>query len=252
MIVGSMEDVGSSLAACALVCRAWRPVARANHFKSLRLSSQDNVPARLLLTDDTSSVVPFIRDLSIQEGEIGAHWVSELLPHMRLNELVNLESITLEDFPWIDYEPHTRSIILSLLSQVKELRLLSLYTRSSLDIFELLAAAPLLRRLTHNDEKNDWLWSREVPSHVVRGRYSAECIPRSLAYLETNESELLDAVRYLAPRPPITSLVVNAMGAYCVPKVVAFLRASSGTMRHLTVRFIRSEGAPPTSPSAAC
>lgn len=51
---------------------------------------------------------------------------------------------------------------------------------------------------------------------------------------------------YLAPQPPITELVLNRASVTCVPILVAFLRASGSTLKHLTVRFIRSEGAFPT------
>lgn len=153
MILGLIADDKSSLAACALVCRAWCPVARTHHFKSLCLPSETNVSARLLLTNSTSSVLPFIRELSIRgsHASADASWVADLLPYMRLNELANLDILTLELLHWIDHEPHTRATLLSLLPRVKELRLLSIYTSTVLDTLQLLTAAPSLQRLIHAD-----------------------------------------------------------------------------------------------------
>ena len=251
MILNSIADDKSSLAACALVCRAWRPVARTHHFKSLCLPRKANLSARLLLTDSTSSILPFIRHLSIKEDYYGALWVADFLHHMRLNELVQLESLTLDRLLWIDYDPQTKAKLLLLLARVKELRLLSVYTSTALDAIELLVAAPSLQRLIIADH-TDHLSQRDFTTDDIRARFPAVHISHALTHLETNEPQLLVAIHSLAPQPPITTLVVNETGVPNIAILAAFLRASGSTLKHLTVRFIRSEGASPTPLSAYC
>ncbi|KAI0725346.1 hypothetical protein C8Q72DRAFT_797402 [Fomitopsis betulina] len=247
MILNCTADDKNSLANCALVCKTWHPIARMHHFRSFSLTGlQTNVPARSLLCENASSVLPFNRALSIQEGRNRDRtlWLAKHLPRMRLGDLANLETLTLKHFHWTDYPPQARAAVLSALSNVKHLRLRSLYTASVLELMGLLTAAPSLQTLVYN-ERNDCDARIQAPEDVIVTHAPAACIPPGLTHLQTNHRDLLRAIRYTTPLPSITQLVVHELCTATAAELVPLLRASSSTLEHLTLRFVPFADAQP-------
>lgn len=253
MIIDANANDKASLATCALVCKAWYPIARTYHFKSLRLTGQSS--ASWLLCDSKSSVLPFIHDLTIiQEGRQSnsKSWIRGTLPRMRLNELVNLKSLTLDRFNWVKYDPRARAVVLSALPRLKELRLLSFYTTSILDTLQMLAAAPNLQSLVIT-ELNDTVRRDQAPEGAILARAPESCIPRGLTSLQTNKTTLLRAIRSTTPQPPLRDLIVHEIGTRTAIELAKILSTCGSTLEHLALSFVpfgigNPEGAYPSIP----
>ena len=254
MIVDLNSDDESSLAGYASVCKAWYPMARTYHFKSLRLTDRSGVSARSLLCDSTSSVLPFIRNLIIVEGQKYGNtlWLRDSLPRMRLNELANLESLTLDRFDWTNYNIHARAAVLSLMPRVKKLQLLSFYSSSIRDTLKLLAAAHSLQYLVVT-ELNDRILHSTTPDSVIFAHTPKFCDPHGLTFLHTNHGALLRTIRCTTSPSHLTNLTVRGIDTTTSREVAALLRANGNTLEHLALAFApfadrKPEGAYPSAP----
>ncbi|KAH9914681.1 uncharacterized protein B0H18DRAFT_1125342 [Fomitopsis serialis] len=158
-----------TLAKCSLVCRFWLPSARRHHFREfiVKPRSDARLPSHaLLLSDPTSTVLPYIRRLYIEEGVSKEDWnqfrrllqttemnpwFNDILPSIRVHDLTAMQHLTIHNAVWSNLSDESRCSLASLCQRLVALRLFCIDAVGGIphaSVAELLTAATTLRQLS--------------------------------------------------------------------------------------------------------
>lgn len=235
LILDSLDDM-PTLSACALVCRAWQPRARFLRFRTLHLHER----SRALLCDDTSTILPYIRELVIDRSgeDLAGYWPIGPISQMRLAELTSLESLSVISIPWPVLDEPAQAVLCAAFSRIKCLHI----SARILDIVWILSAVPLLEDLAYSvcDGAEEDL--RTLVACIHEGRIPPTSVPplKRLARVRAQQGELLDALRVLKPDLPITTLVLKQIDDEFIGSIIRFTRHFGAQLEYVSLEFFES------------
>ncbi|KAG6918813.1 hypothetical protein DXG01_011565 [Tephrocybe rancida] len=224
LVIGHAHADTSLLAACSLVCKAWRPAARHHLFSNTKLNVNNASSFINIVDSETSTVAPFVRHIDANDNCEDGRWVDNHFMGLQPHLLPSLTSISLTSPETLS---HTTLSTLHSFNRLKELRLAECEFGDFTQVQSLLCSFPLLESLYL---EADW----PEPHAVLPTNTSPAPRLREL-HLRCEMSHILEWFLMQPAVAPVSKLTLHGLDTVELPIVTRYLQALGAALTRLTI-----------------
>ncbi|EPT01753.1 hypothetical protein FOMPIDRAFT_91599 [Fomitopsis schrenkii] len=267
-MVTSHVDVSDDLSSCSLVCRLWSAAARRRLFRVVKISARQNgLPSSSsLLCDPTSTILPFVHTIRLEEGvdydvvheegllgpismympaprESRTPFLDDVLPTIRTRDLTALRSLEVVDLTWAELSTESRRAFFDLCPLITSLSLFCLRGQgiSSSGMVELLGGVTEVSSLQKLYVSDPHIFVRRyilsdnqpIPSPPTKATISL----KSLTMEGDCMTPFLPGLLAVFAFPHITDLILRDIAPDNVGDLVSLLRGCASNVERLQLRF---------------